>query len=400
MKKHLIAVALLGLASVGLSACGGGNSGDDGSFAAIVEAGEKMTEAELIEKAKAESGKFIAYGNTSRITTAMENFVTKYGSQLGLDGNSATASKMSDSNIYTALTNEADSNDKSQAASMVLVQDSATLSMYRANSSLLANYVSDTFKANVDSDDLVPLAHQFINKMFIWNNTAGEAAPSFSNVWELLDTKYQGKIYFKSPTDEAVNKNFLMTLTSDAWATKMAAAYKEYYKTDFVATSELKNASYAWIKGFLANADTASYTSDTKMAAGVSKEENSDKIGLFVLSKFRDSSVTSENLTVGAWDHTITPFAGFMYSIYAQLVTAGPRPYTAMLFTNYLMTAEGFAPWGGSVGGYSANNSIPQYEGDKPLSFYKQNLVIENGTYINTVKTELSPWIDSLLAKA
>ena len=41
----------------------------------------------------------------------------------------------------------------------------------------------------------------------------------------------------------------------------------------------------------------------------------------------------------------IEPFAGFMYALYAQLASHGPRPYTAMLFINYLMTAEGFAPW-------------------------------------------------------
>ena len=137
------------------------------------------------------------------------------------------------------------------------------------------------------------------------------------------------------------------------------------------------------------------------MAAGVSNETNADKVGLFVLSKLRDKSVTSENLQVGAWTtEGITPFAGFMYSIYAQLASKGPRPYTAMLFTNYLMTEEGFAPWKTAVGGYSSNKSIKEFEGDKPLSFYKQNLVVEDGAYINTVKTTMTDWINGLLKRA
>ena len=135
--------------------------------------------------------------------------------------------------------------------------------------------------------------------------------------------------------------NFLITLTKDTWVKKMEEAYKAYYGKDYVASGNYKNASYEWIAKFLGNADVTSYTSDTKMAAGVSEETNADKVGLFVLSKLRDSSVKQANLTVGAWTkQSITPFAGFMYAIYSQICTRGPRPYTAMLFTNYLMSKE------------------------------------------------------------
>ena len=136
------------------------------------------------------------------------------------------------------------------------------------------------------------------------------------------------------------------------------------------------------------------------MAAGVSEETNADKVGLFVLSKLRDSSVKQANLTVGAWTkQSITPFAGFMYAIYSQICTRGPRPYTAMLFTNYLMSKEGFAPWGDAIGAYSGNQSVAENKNDqKNLAFYKQNLVIEDGEYINTVKAEAEAWINKIIA--
>lgn len=47
--------------------------------AADVEAGQSMTHDELVERAKAESGAFVVYGNTSRITTAAEEFCALYG---------------------------------------------------------------------------------------------------------------------------------------------------------------------------------------------------------------------------------------------------------------------------------------------------------------------------------
>ena len=401
MKKHLLTTTLVGFAAIALTACGGKTEESAKNIEEMAAAARTMSDEELLAKAKTESGKFLAYGNTSRIADAMKGFVAKYGTELGLSETTAVGSKLSDSQIYSSLTTEYTSRDNSNGASFVLVQDSATLANYRSQTTMLTNYISDRFAGNVDEGDLVPLAHQFINKLFIWNNTKGEAAPKFKNVWELTEEKFKGKIFFKSPESEQVNLNFLITLTSPTWVSKMEASYKEYFKRDFVKTEELKNASYGWIKAFLENADISSYTSDTKMAAGVSNVTNADKIGLFVLSKLRDKSVTSENLQVGAWTtEGITPFAGFMYSIYAQLASKGPRPYTAMLFTNYLMTEEGFAPWKTAVGGYSSNKSIKEFEGDKPLSFYKQNLVVEDGAYINTVKTTMTDWINGLLKRA
>lgn len=67
-----------------------------------------------------------------------------------------------------------------------------------------------------------------------------------------------------------------------------------------------------------------------------------------------------------------------------------------MLFINYLMTAEGFAPWA-SLGGYSSNSSIPVTEGDSELSFWRDNLVFEDGKYIISVKTKVEDYINGLL---
>lgn len=359
-----------------------------------VKAATKMTNAQLLDEAKKETGLFLAYGNSSRIAAAVENFRKAYP-DLGLDTNS-NGTKLSDAEIYTKLQTEATVTDNSKGASFVLIQDSATLDNYIKNSDILTNYYSDQFKDDVGKDGLVPLVHQYINKLFIWNNTAGDAAPKITNVWQLTEEKFKDKIYFKSPTLELVNMNFLITLTSPAWNTKMEAAYKEWKGSDY-KKGDYQDASHEWIAKFLNNCSFA-YESDTKMAAGVAKKENSDKIGLFVLSKLRDKSVEHENLTVGAWEEkAITPFSGFMYALYCQLVTRGPRPYTAMLFTNYMMTQEGFAPWNTAVGGYSANRKIPAFQGDKDLSFYTQHLVIEDGAYINTVKVKEQDWINRLI---
>ena len=397
-EKTKFALALFAVPFL-LTSCGSGDVVTSSTGTDIFTEAKSWTNAQLLEKAKAETGDFLAYGNTSRIAAAVDNFIAAYP-ELGLDKNHAAGTKLKDIEIFTKIASEYSARDTSKNASLVLIQDSASLANYRKQSTMFTNYINNSFASNVAEDDLVPLAQQFTNKLFIWNNTAGESAPAFTNVWALTDAKYKDKIFFKSPANEQVNMNFLITLTKDTWVKKMEEAYKAYYGKDYVASGNYKNASYEWIAKFLGNADVTSYTSDTKMAAGVSEETNADKVGLFVLSKLRDSSVKQANLTVGAWTkQSITPFAGFMYAIYSQICTRGPRPYTAMLFTNYLMSKEGFAPWGDAIGAYSGNQSVAENKNDqKNLAFYKQNLVIEDGEYINTVKAEAEAWINKIIA--
>lgn len=359
-----------------LVACNNGPAVDNTILKEAVEAGQKMTTEQLLAEAKKESGDFVAYGNTSRITTAMDNFIKKYGSELGLSDNKA--SKLSDGDIYKKLDTESKAANKNSNASIVLIQDSATLMQYRNTTSMLTNYIPMGMDEKVDDANLIPLAHQFINKLFMYNTT-GDTNRKFSNVWQLTQADYKGKIFFKDPTSEQVNMNFLIMLTSDNWSKKLETAYKSF--NDGKAAEDVgngktyKNYGYKWIAEFIANCNF-SITSDTTIAQKLSTTDNQDKMGLFVLSKLRDSSVYGDNLQVSAWDKEegasnytkIEPFAGFMYSIYAQLATNGPRPYTAMLFINYLMTEEGFTPWK-SLGGYSANKDVPVYSGEltKPV---------------------------------
>lgn len=376
MKKKLIslvlALALVVSSVLVLVAC---NTTLPSVSKEVITEGENMTMTELLAKAKEETGDFIAYGNTSRITTAMTNFIAKYGEQLGLNSSNATAAKKDDSEIYSLLREEAKAKTASKNASMVLIQDSSSLNLQMtAKDPIITNYVSKEFKDKVDESNRLPLAHQFINKLFMYNNV-GETNAKFDNVWQLTDQSYKGKIFFKNPKDEQVNMNFLIMLTNDEWSGKLEKAYKALNNntaaTDVGEGKTYKNYGYKWIAEFIANCNF-SVGSDTSIASTLSRESNAGKMGLFVLSKLRDKSVYGDNLQVSAWDKKdgsetelveIDPFAGFMYSIYAQLASKGPRPYTAMAFINYLMTEEGFKPWGDSVGGYSANKEVPVYSG-------------------------------------
>ena len=402
MKKRLVSILIAAILIVSAVFVFAACDPDDKNVTELVAEAQNMTWDEIFAKAKEETGDFRAYGNTSRITTAMANFVAKYGQELGLNEKNAVGSKMNDSAIYTTLASEYASTNNSKGASMVMIQDGAQLVLYREQTKMLINYVPQSMKSKVDAEGQVPLVQQYINKLFIWNNT-GDNVPSITNVWQLTEPAMKSKVFFKSPSLEQVNMNFLIMLTSDEWATKLAEAYKAYYGKD-IQLGSYKNAGYKWVAEFIANANFA-IDSDTTMARELSKMENAGNIGLFVLSKLRDSSVTADNLQVGAFVKendqyvTINPFAGFMYPMYCQVAANGPRPYTALLFIEYLMTEEGFEPWGSDIGAYSSNSDIGVNDGDETLAFWKNILVFEDPDYIRANKATVVDFVTAEIDK-
>lgn len=342
--------------------------------AADVEAGQALTHDELVEKAKAESGTFVVYGNTSRIATAAEDFAALYGI-------TTEANNLKDQEIYTKLRNE----NGSTAADMVMIQDGAQLTD-AIDEGLVINFVPASVKDALDEADQQPaLVHQYINKLFIYNNL-GDNVPAIKNVWELTDPAMKGNIIFKNPESEKVNMNFLVMCTKDEWAEKLAAAYKTL-KGEDIDLGEYKNAGYKWVAEFLDNCTFGK--SDTTIAEEISQDTAAGKIGLFVLSKLRSSSVLTDNLTVAQYDATangyaVEPFSGFMYPMYTMINTQATRPYTGMLFIEYLMTQDGFKPWGKSIGAYSPNAAITVNEGDLTIDVWKNTLVMEDADYILT----------------
>ena len=335
--------------------------------AETVAAAADLTHDELVEKAMAETGEFVCYGTTSRIKKAAAAFAEKYGIE-------QVSSNMKDLEIYEKIENG--------SVDMVMIQDGAQL-LSAIEHGILVNYVPASVKANISEHDQYPLAHQFTNKVFIYN-VLGDDVPAIKNVWELTDPAMKERIIFKKPTDEQVNMNFLVMLTSPEWSARLEEAYKAW-KGEDINLADYPTAGHKWIAEFLPNCVFGK--SDTNIAEEISQETATGKIGLFVLSKLRSESVYAENLMPAQYaaskeGYTIEPFAGFMYPIYNMVSANAKRPYTAMLFIEYLMTEEGFSFWSDSIGAYSGNSAIPEKEGDLSLNVWKDTLVIEDPEFI------------------
>lgn len=400
--KRALACMLAAAMLASLTACGSKEASNDATTAAPAgttaaeAAKEETTEAASAEETKAASddemtldelikaaqdeasapgaGSFMVYAPTSRIAKALDAFKETYGIESEYYNESGQ-------DLYTKLTTELEANTK-DTADVVLMQDSYLFQTQLVNYDYVTNYVPPYLADVIIEEDQAPLVCYYYNKLFIYNNTDG--SEGITNIWQLTEDAFKGKLFMKDISKESVNKNFLAMLTSDAWAQKLADAYKEQYGEDITLDEDCENAGYQFIKNLLANVTFGSGDGDiaTELSNGLG-----GNMGLFVYSKLRDDSVDQSKLSVVAYgEPQPAGFSGFMYPMYLQMVTSTDRPYTAKLFIYFLMTEDGFKSAfqtkAADIGTYSTNTTIAPLEGDKDLAFWKECLVREDPVYL------------------
>ena len=376
MKRMLSLVLALALL-LGVCAIANAETVDEALAAAA-----KMTNEELYEKAKAEmaaGAQLNFYSTTSFAEKAAANFMNDYPEFNG----KVVYAEIDDKETYTILTNTIGSGVK-DSADMALTQNGPDLKTYLLDEGLTLTYFPDALKDVVSEAEQEPAVVTYVNSLFIYHN--GEGSINFTNVWELTEEQWKDRIFFKDPTNETVNINFLIMLTSEKWNARLEEAYEARYGKAWEA-GEFESAALQWIDGFLANVNYT-YTSASKMAAGIASGAPGN-MGLFVFSKLRKVDEADRgNLTVVQFENEVEGFSGFMYPIYATVCKDTECPYTCALFINYLLSEEGFAgpkSWNSSQGYYSPNKTIakPEDVQDEPYEYWSDRLVIEDLEYID-----------------
>ncbi|MBR2281121.1 MAG: ABC transporter substrate-binding protein [Spirochaetales bacterium] len=348
-----------------------------------LEAASKMSNEELYAKAKEEAGTMKVYSTTSLCGTAVTKFMEKY------PGLKVEYSSVGETDMFTKLTTEIGS--AAEGADMALLQNAYLMQSQLIDEGLLYNYFPEMYKETVNAEYQNPTAMLMVNKLFMFNNTAGDIG--LTNIWQLTDPALKGKIFFKDPNTEPVGMNFLVMLTSPKWTAKIEEAYKDYYGKAWSASAEFTSAAYEWIDGFLANC-SYEYTADGGISTGLTNGAPGN-IGLFVFSKLRGNETARKNLSVA---HGMKGFIGFMYPTYAQVCKDTDMPYTCALFINWIMSEEGSNPWtnDGVMGNYSTNSAIPLQDAtglDREVGYWLGCTVVEDGEYLASAYADVFEFI-------
>ena len=349
-----------------------------------LEAASKMTDEELYAKAKEEiagGAQLNFYSTTSLAEKAADNFMKAYPELAG----KVIYAEIDDGETYTKLTNQIGSGVK-DSPDMALVQNGPDLKVNLLEDELSYNYFPEAFKDVVPEQYQQPTVVTFINSLMIYNNKEGSVG--VTNVWQLVEEPWKGRVFFKDPTNETVNLNFLIMLTNPEWTEKLTKAYEAYYGKAW-ESKEFASASYQWIDGFLKNVNYT-FTSASKIATGIASGA-AGNMGVFVFSKLRKvADEDRPNLTVLQFENDVDCFSGFMYNIYATVCSDTDCPYTCALFINWLLSEGGFAgekSWNSSQGYYSPNPTIEKPEDleDESYMYWADKLVFEDLDYIDSL---------------
>ena len=369
MKKYGLG-ALAMVSALAIAGCSCNKSNLTGN-AKIIDEAKNYTVEKLAELAKGETGKFTVYSTSSKTKNALEAFCTKY------EISGCEAQSYNDYELYTKLTTEIEGNVEN-GVDVALTQDGLTLKTTMVDTGYLINY--NPVVEGAKKSDL----YAFMYYVKAIGMSDEVEAGSLTNIWQLTDTTSVN--YFKNPLNELINMSFLTQLTTEEWATKLATAYKTWKNVDDAALNTVltadgyTNAGYMFVDKLMKNVNFNGSEGD------IAKKVDAATVptyGFGAYGKYKGKT----NYTTAK---TLAGYSYFVYHMYAQISKNTDRPYTSMLFINYISTQEGADFWAKKSVGPGAYSTNTTYTTDQAetLKSILDNAVVENvDAIVNTPKT-------------
>ena len=414
--KKVLAIILALVMVLSLAACGNGGKKEEEGLSEVqkaIKAAEGMTLEQLEEAAKKELEEhpdltFNADSLTSGVKKALAKFEEKYPWAAGRTAyNSKKGSEYQPKLIAAQKAG-------SYIADFVMIQDASFLKNAMLDTGFLRSYVPSGEGIEIAEEDREPLVGVTFNKVFMYDNTK-VGADQLKNVWQMTGVdgatlKGVSNVSYQSPLGEDINQSFLIMLTSPAACEKLTAAYKSYFGTDYdPSADDYENIGYKFVAEFIQNVGHW-HSSDSSEVKKINTYAEDGRIIFAGLCKLKDyeyykkdykdtDQYYTKTVTAAGWNNDVEGFDGFVYNMWTLIPDTAQLPYTACLFIRYIHTEEGFnAGWGGILGYYSSNKLIPSVEGDPALSVWKEQCIVEDVTYIDSVYASTVKFINMQLS--
>jgi len=312
---------------------------------------------QIIAAAKAE-GTVVVYSTTSRITDAAKMFEAKYGIKV-------ESHRLSEVEVIARLSQEAAAGVV--GADLAILEDYPSMKMLLIDQGVLFNYTPPAAREALAPADQNPLVFAHVSRI-IGYNTEKYTTDPFKSIWDLTTPQWKGKVMIRDLAITGEHQNFFSEIIRRS--DELAADYLKRFGTPLVLRE--KNAGYEFMRRLIEN-DLILRDSDTTICEAVGKKGQADPpVGfIYVYSKHRDA--VAKNLAV-TYSANVQPFGVYYYNQYIQQLKGQKHPNASKLFTEFLMTQEGFSAWAKDLGFYSSNENLKGYENDLPWSYWKTRL--------------------------
>lgn len=321
-----------------------------------------------IEAAAMKEGKVVVYANSSRIATVKETFEKKYpgitveASDLGGDDVLLKVKEEQKAGAYTADVWFSSSGSGDVVADLLPKH-------------YVWNFVPEDLLAVIPPVAREPLVvSRYGVRVLGYNSQLNPGGCPVGNFWELTEPAWKGKVHIEDPLNDASTMAILTTIVTHK--DELAAAYKERYGKDPVLDKDTPDAGWLWLKMFAKNKPIGQPGGDEVVQAFSTPGMKDNLVGFTSYSKYRD---VVKGKLVFEPAKGLKPVMGVQTASYLAIVNQAPHPNAAKLFINYVLNAEGFAPWN-VIGDYSPRTDFSSPKGAIPYA--------ELSTYVWTIDEE------------
>ena len=335
------------------------------------------TDEELYQQAIEEGGTVTLYSISSRCGKVAEAFMAKYPEL------KCESFDISTNELLEKVTREHDAGQYVADVVHIKDQDGSLYNEYVKNKVFYLYQPADIF-SHIDSqytDTATPLYIE-LTQLFYNAETYPEGSP-ITNIWQLTDPEWQGKIMMQNPLDNLSWGSWITGFCVGDVPDQLAAAYKELYGEDLVLSEGCANAGYEFLKRLHDNKPSYTSSSD-EIAESVGTPGQSDPpVGFCASSKLRKNEDNGWVLApVNLYPTTGIPAINTLY-----VVEGCEHPAAAKLLIRFMMggidgDTSGYEPFN-TLGGWPVRDDIEPAEGSVPYAEMNVSPFDPDEIYVN-----------------
>jgi len=280
---------------------------------------------DAIVKAATAEGEVIIYSASGRIAKLKDHFEALYPGitmtlfDLGSVKTIEKTVREQDAGIY--------------AVDVVSTGNSGQVINELLNKGRIYNYVPAHYIDRIPVENRDPLLIR-VNEalVFFYNTESFTDGPPISNVWELTQDRFNGRVGIKDPMASGSTLMGLASLVQHP--VEMAAAYKRMTGEDIVLGDGVPDAGYEFVARMLAN-DLVIFKSGSKLADAAGKAGQDDALIAFTNMTYISRNESKGN--VNAIMQELDPISKLVYPTFTSIAREAPHPNAAKVFTAYLL---------------------------------------------------------------
>lgn len=201
------------------------------------------------------------------------------------------------------------------------------------NNGRIFNYVPAHFVESIPEENREPLLIR-VNEaiVFFYNAEANPDGAPVSNVWELTQEQYRGRVGIKDPMASGSSLMGLATLVQ--YPDEMAAAYQRLTGEELVLGEGVPDAGFEFVRRLLAN-DVVIFKSGSKLAdaAGAAGQDDA----MIAMTNMTYISRNDSKGNVNAIMADLDPVSRLVYPTFMSIGANAPHPNAAKVFIAYLL---------------------------------------------------------------